>query len=227
VLDCFFWKSRGGSPDAASAATAFLSPDPGHDYQGVWVALRMVGMDTMPPTESLQRPLRLNMQGWALKRSEWQQAVQVALTSPVGMAENLPNEPSAHLEHRKRVALHCARRVLGESGGTVRRLIPHHSEVALHLMLLKVVWQELHSRQKGVPKMQSRAMRRLWDAGVYPSPADFGSLSTLWSSTHQGRTESWLRMLRHQSRRNCMLCGVQSNLRRKASEQSRQAAIAL
>ena len=67
----------------------------------------------------------------ARKRADWQQAVQTALTVP---AEMPPIDPFAHLERCKRVALHCARRVLGESGGNMRRLIPHHSDAARRLM---------------------------------------------------------------------------------------------
>jgi hypothetical protein len=91
------------------------------------------------------------MKGWALKRADWQQAVQTALTVPADMPEVLPIDPFAHLERCKRVALHCAKRVLGESGGKLWRLIPQHhdSDAVLHLMSrlkpLKVVLQELYA----------------------------------------------------------------------------------
>ena len=37
VLDCFFWKSKGGSPARMSPAVSFTSPDPRHDHKGVRV----------------------------------------------------------------------------------------------------------------------------------------------------------------------------------------------
>ena len=228
VLDCFFWTSRRGSQDTVPNAIAFPSPDPRHDHRGVRIDLQMTGIDALPPTESLWRPRRLRMKGWARKRADWQQAVQTALTVP---AEMPPIDPFAHLERCKRVALHCARRVLGESGGKMRRLIPHHSDAARRLMgrlkLLKVVRRELYARRDGVPQIPSRAMRKLWDAGVYPHPAEFGALYTLWSSSHREWTESWLRMLRHQSQRGEEeLHALRRAERSQASEQNRQAAIA-
>ena len=231
VLDCFFWTSRRGSQDTVLAAMAFPSPDPRHDHRGVRIDLQMTGIDAMPPTESLWRPLRLRMRGWARKRIDWQQEVQTALTVPVDMPDELPIDPFAHLERCKRVALHCARRVLGESGGKMRRLIPHHSDAARHLMgrlkLLKVVRRELYARRDGEPQMPSRAMRKLWDAGVYPRPAEFGALSTLWSPGHREWTENWLRMLRHQSQRGEEeLHALRRAERSQASEQDRRVAIA-
>jgi len=231
VLDGFFWKSREGDQTAVSAATAFPSPDPRHDHKGVRITLQMSGMDAMPPTESLWRPMRLKMKNWARKRSEWQTAVERALAAPVGMDEELPSDPFARLERCKRVALDCARHVLGETGGRVRRLIPHQSEAERRLMgrlkLLKVVRREIHARRDGVSKPPSRAMRKLWDAGVYPRPADFSGLSTLWSSSQAEWTEGWLRLLRLQSQQGEEeLHELRRAERSKASEQSRLAAIA-
>ena len=229
VLDCFFWKSRGGGSDAVSAAMAFPSPDPRHDHRGVRIALQMDGMTAMPPAESLWRPLRLQMQAWARKRADWQTAVEKVLMAPD--AAELPSDPFARLDRLKGVALTCAKRVLGESGGKLRRLIPHHSDAVRRLMsrlkLLKVVRRELHARRDGVPKVPSRAMRKLWDAGVYPRPAEFGALSTLWSPPHRDWTDSWLRMLRHQSQQGEEeLHALRRAERSQASEQSRQRAIA-
>jgi hypothetical protein len=128
-------------------------------------------------------------------------------------------------------ALTCAKIVLGESGGKLRRLIPHHSDEVRRLMsrlkLLKVVRRELHARRDGVQKAPSRAMRKLWDAGVYPQPADFSALATVWSPSHRGWTESWLRMLRLQSQQGeDELHALKRVERSQVSEQNRQRAIA-
>jgi hypothetical protein len=42
-------------------------------------------------------------------------------------------------------------------------------------------------------------MRRIWDSGLYPQPADFSMLWELWQPQTQKWTEDWLRMLRRQS----------------------------
>jgi hypothetical protein len=75
----------------------------------------------------------------------------------------------------------------------------------------------------------SRAMRKLWDAGVYPHPADFSTLSIPWSPSHRGWTENWLRMLRHQSQQGGEELYALQRVERaqpEALEKSRQAAIA-
>ena len=141
--------------------------------------MQMDGMAAMPPAESLWRPLRLKVHNWERKREDWKKAVEIALAAP---AAELPSDLFARLDQVKRVALACAQRGLGESGGKVRRLIPHHSEEVRRLMarlkLLRVVRRELHDRRDGVLRMPSRAMRKLWDAGVHPQPAEFSFLTT-------------------------------------------------
>ncbi len=127
----------------------------------------------MPPAESSWRPLSLKMQAWTKKRADWRTAVEKVLLAPD--AAELPSDPFVRLERLNR-----AKRVLGESGGKLQRLIPHHSDEVRRLMsrlkLLKVDRRVLHARRDGVPKVPSRAMRKLWDsrdAGVYPRPADW------------------------------------------------------
>ena len=180
----------------------------------------------MPPLESLWRPLRLKMKGWSQKRPEWQEATRQALAA----AEVAPADRFTQLEQMKQVALDCARRVLGETGGKIRSLIPHHSrqfrKLKARLTLLKVVWREIHARRNTGQQMPSRAMRSVWDGGLYPRPCNFSALSSLWSPTHQGWTEGWLRLLRQQSQ---SVEEEMHELRRtemhQATEQSRQAAI--
>ena len=178
-------------------------------------------MTAMPPAESLWRPLRLRMQAWARKRADWQTAVEKVLMAPD--AAELPSDPFARLDRLKGVALTCAKRVLGESGGKLRRLIPHHSDAVRRLMsrlkLLKVVRRELHARRDGVPKVPSRAMRKLWDAGVYPRPAEFGALShsgpPLIGSGPTAGSACYDTNL-NRERRSCTLCGGQSDPRRRS-----------
>ncbi len=85
----------------------------------------------------------------------------------------------------------------------MRRFIPHKSEEARHLLGCFKRLQELrlviHARRYGVPQIQSQVMRhgKLWDAGEYLHPADFGALFTLWSSSQREWAEKWLHMLRY------------------------------
>ena len=211
-----------------SPATAFSSPDPRHDHKGVRVVCRFQGIEPMPPLESLFRPLRLKMKGWSHKRQEWQASTTQALAA----VDEGSIDCFALLEQMKQVAVDCARKVLGEAGGKMRSLIPHHSKefrkLKERLSLLKVVRREIHARRNNWQRSPSRAMpRRAWDEGLYPQPCSFSVLSSLWAPTHQGWTESWLRSLRQQSQTT----EEEMHLLRRtelhhATEQSRQAAIA-
>ncbi len=90
------------------------------------------------------------------------------------------------LELAKQIALDCARAVLSTNGGRFSRIIMHHSKEAARLKarltLLRVVWREIHARKeydsRSVPPC--RAMRKAWDSGLYPQPADFSMLMGLW-----------------------------------------------
>ena len=199
VLDCFLWRSRTGQASLRDAE-AFLSPDPRLDHDPVRVCVSCDTIGTMPPLEALRAPVRLKMRGWGAKRSEWQEAVTRSLSMTVPEEDRF-----AELERMKRIALDCARTVLGTTGGRLLRIIPHHSKEARRLKarlnLLRVVRREIHARreQSGRLVPPSRAMRRAWDAGLYPQPAEFRTLTALWHSQNQVWTENWLRMLRRQS----------------------------
>ncbi len=101
------------------------------------------------------------------------------------------------LDHAKYIALDCALSVLGTTGGKIGRLIPHHSEAVkrlkARLTLLKVACREIQLRKElgNNPEPPSRAMRRVWDAGLYPEPAQFQMLSSLWSQQNVVWTEKW------------------------------------
>ena len=216
VLDFFLWKSRGGGPNEVPTATAFPSPDPRHDHRGVRITLPMLA--EMPPAETLWRPLRLKMQAWTRKRADWQTAVGKVLVARD--AAELPSDPFARLERLKGVALTCAKRVLGESGGKLRRLIPHHSDEARRLMsrlkLLKVVRRELHTRRDGVPKAPSRAMRTqectLDQQTLAPSPQlghpPVGGGLKAGSACYDTN--------RNRGKKSCMLCDGQSDPRSRS-----------
>ncbi len=159
VLDCFFWRSNRGGQNLMSPATAFSSPDPRHDHKGVRVVCRFPGIEPMPPLESLFRPLRLKMKGWSHKRQEWQASTTQALAA----VDEGSIDCFALLEQMKQVAVDCARKVLGEAGGKMRSLIPHHSKefrkLKERLSLLKVVRREIHARRNNGQRSPSRAMR--------------------------------------------------------------------
>ena len=202
ILDCFFWQSRTGKGTLRDAE-GFLSPDPllDHDPVRVWVACDTIG--PMPPLEALRVPERLKMREWRAKKSAWQNAVTQSLSESASGA--LGESRFSEWEKIKRAALDCARTVLGTTGGRTLRIIPHNSKEARRLKerltLLRVVRREIHARkeQHGQPSPPSKAMRRAWDAGLYPQPAEFRTLTELWHPHHQVWTEEWLRMLRRQS----------------------------
>ena len=82
---------------------------------------------------------------------------------------------------------------------------PYHSKEArqlkAHLTLLRVVRREVHARQELHSELQppSRAMRKVWDSGLYPEPDRFQKLFDMWSPQNQAWTDNWLSMLQRQS----------------------------
>jgi ribonuclease HI len=199
VLDCFFWRAKTEQLSIADAES-FRSPDPRLDHEGVVVSVSGDSIGKMPPLEALRSPIRLKMDRWSEKRTEWQDAVNKSLAL-------LATEPDCfqELERVKQIALDCARTVLGTTGGKGLRIIPHHSKEArrlkARLTLLRVVRREVHARKEQgsgfVPP--SKAMRRVWDSGLWPQPASFSVLTALWTPQNQSWTENWLRMLRRES----------------------------
>ena len=229
VLDCFFWQSR---TDKATLqdAEGFLSPDPRLDHDPVRVCVKCDTIGPMPPLEALCAPERLKMRKWRERKTAWQEAVTQSLS--MSAPEASEEDRFAELDRIKRVALDCARTLLGTTGGRRLRIIPHHSKEArqlkARLTLLRVVRREIHARkeQNGQPSSPSKAMRRAWDAGLYPQPADIRTLTALWHPQNQVWTEEWLRMLRRQS---ALTNEAWQDLRRKelaeAVEQERLSAI--
>ena len=198
VLDCFFCKSR-TSLACLKDATAFLSADPRHDHCGVRATLSVIGIGPMPPLEALCRPVRLKMTNWTSRRDEWRERVTQALQSIVPVAGD---DPFARLDCMRRVAVNCARSILGTTGGRMRASVPRHSSEFItlrsRLALLRVVRREIYQRQLAGsrPSQPSRAMKRAWDGGWYPAPATFAALSDLWAPAHAAWTDSWCRYLR-------------------------------
>jgi len=194
VLDCFFWRSL-MARDCITASEAFASPDPRMDHDGVRARMLCQGIGPMPPIEELRSPVRLKMDLWSTKRKAWQLAVSEALS-----AQTLEGDAFQRLDQAKKVAMGCARSILGERGGQLKRFVPHISEEGRkfkgRLSLLRVVKREIYSRKGQGAMPPSKAMRQAWDAGLYPQPASFQLMSDLWSTTNQVWTESWLRRLR-------------------------------
>ena len=199
VLDSFFWRSKTDQM-AIQAVESFLPPDPRLDHDMLQARVSCDTLGPMPPLEALRAPVRLRMRSWGQKKADWQEAVARSLTQSAPEAD-----PFLELERTKRIMLDCARAVLGTTGGGLSRIIPHHSKEAkrlkARLTLLRVVRREIHARREldGDSVPPSRAMRKAWDAGLYPKPADFAILRGLWQAQNQAWTAEWLRMLRRQS----------------------------
>jgi hypothetical protein len=171
------------------------------------------------------------MTGWAAKRKQWAQAVQTEILKGEGGKEE---DSFERLERFKQIALRCAETVLGVSGGKLRSLIPHHSsefiKLRTRLTLLKAVRRELLALRTGSAhsssKQPSRALRKAWDMGLYPSPAVFSSLSDPWKPTNAKFSAGWLHNLSER------IAGTTEEIRElrrvevaRALEQSRLAAV--
>jgi hypothetical protein len=154
----------------------------------------------MPALEALWAPVRLKMRKFSQKKTEYQTAVDQQLSRQDSAREL---EPFREWERVKRIALDCASAVLGTTGGKLSRIIPQRSQeerrLKARLTLLRVVRRELHASKSNQGVTPTRAMRRVWDIGMYPQPANAAALKGLWLPEHQAWTESWLRMLRQQA----------------------------
>ncbi len=116
VLDCFFWQSKAAELSITNAET-WIPPDPRLDHYLVSVRVEGTGVGPMPPLEALRAPVRLRMHRFKIKRTVWQEAVTKSLASePLAPVANSFQE----LERVQRVALDCARELLGTTGGTLR-----------------------------------------------------------------------------------------------------------
>ena len=194
VLDSFFWRSQTSQMEI-QGVEAFLPPDPRLDHDILQARVHCDTLGPMPPLEALWVPERIRMGNWSKKRAEWQQAVTRSLALVPPEADSF-----SELDRSKKIAIDCAREVLGVTGGKLSRIIPHHSKEAkrlkARLTLLRVVRREVHARkgQVGLLVPPSRAMRKVWDAGLYPQPAAFTTLRGLWQDPTW--TAEWLRMLR-------------------------------
>ena len=118
VLDSFFWRSKTGQMGLQDAA-AYLPPDPRLDHDLIRARVKCDTLGPMPPLEALRTPVRIRMRSWKEKKDDWQVAVtqSLALSPPDG-------DPFLELDRAKRVALDCAREVLGVTGGKLSRLDP-------------------------------------------------------------------------------------------------------
>ena len=197
VLDSFLCLSKTDQTGLQDVA-AYLPPDPRLDHDLVRARVKCDTLGPMPPLEALRSPVRIRMNNWKQRKDDWQVAVTRSLTLSAPEADQF-----LELDRAKGIALDCAREVLGITGGKLSRIIPHHSKEAkrlkARLTLLRVVRREIYARKELGGVGPSRAMRKAWDAGLYPQPADFATLRGLWQESNLAWTTGWLHWLRRQS----------------------------
>ena len=90
----------------------------------VQVGVTVVGgnIGPMPALKALWAPVWLKMRKYAQKAPKVEAAVVQQLSLPDSAREL---DPFLEWERVKRIALNCARAVLGTSGGRLSRIIPH------------------------------------------------------------------------------------------------------
>ena len=92
----------------------------------------------------------------------------------------------AILDRAKRVALTCARDILGVTSGRLLPSIPNLSNkerrLQGRLLLLRIVRRDIYTRQGAgqCPRAPSRAIKRAWDATLFLQLAAFSQLWDLW-----------------------------------------------
>jgi hypothetical protein len=104
---------------------SFLPPDPRLDHDLIRALVLCDTLGPMPPLDELRAPQLLCMRNWGKMRAEWHDAVSRSLTLLAPEADKV-----LELDRYKKVALDCAREVLGITGDKLSRIIPHHSKEA-------------------------------------------------------------------------------------------------
>ena len=208
VLDCFFYRSKTGQT-CLGDTTAFNAADVRLDHKGISARLNIEGISAMLPLEALMKPVRLNMRAWRSRADTWNklvsEAVQDEARRRVGIIGAEGDDCFQRLDRCKHIVLSSAETILGVTGGKMRSFIPFHSssfiQLTARLRLVKAALRDVYARQAlvDVRLVPSKAMRRVWDAGWYPHPASYATLSTLWTLQSQGWTRDWLRQLRQLS----------------------------
>jgi hypothetical protein len=174
---------------------AIEAADPRLDHRVVKATLKVEGICAMLPLEAFMRPIRLNMRSWKSKAVDWRKAVSAETAQPE------EGDCFERLDRLKAVAYNQATAILGVTGGRMRSFIPFHSSRMIQLLarlrLLKAARRDILARQGSTSIVgPSRAMRRVWDAGWHPKPANYVSISQPWDAKTQGWTREWLRELR-------------------------------
>ena len=216
VLDCFFYRSKTGQACLRDTA-AFGADDPRLNHRSVSATLSIEGnvtqgISAMLPIEALMLPVRLNMRTWRCRADAWQKAVLEAVDEEARRHEATHGAEQAEHDNCfqrfdvfKCIVHSRAKTVLGVTGGKMRSFIPFHSssfiQLTARLRLVKAALRDVYARQALVDVRlgPSKAMRRVWDAGWYPHPASYATLSTLWTPQVQSWTRDWLRQLRQLS----------------------------
>jgi hypothetical protein len=134
------------------------------------------------------------MRRWREKAEDWRKAVSAN-------SGQLEGDCFEQLDRVKVVAYEQAKAILGVTGGRMRSFIPFHStrfvRLQTRLRLLRAARRDIYARQGREASVgPSRAMKRVWDAGWHPQPAEYDNISQPWCSQNQGWTREWLRELR-------------------------------
>jgi hypothetical protein len=126
---------------------SFLPADPRLDHDCLRARVKCDTMCPMPPLQALGTSVRILMNNWSHRKDDWQVSVILSLNLSAPQAD-----PFLELDQAKRIALDCARKVLGISGGGLSLIIQHHSKEAKQLKafltLLRVVRREIHARKE-------------------------------------------------------------------------------
>ena len=151
------------------------------------------------------KPVRLNMRAWRCRADVWNklvsEAVQDEARRRAGIIGAEGDDCFQRLDRCKHIVLSSAETILGVIGGKMRSFIPFHSssfiQATARLQLVKAALLCVHARQAlvDVGLFPSKAMLRVWDAGWYPHPGSYATLSTLWTPQSQGWIRDWLRQL--------------------------------
>ena len=234
VLDCFLTKQKHATNPCFSNPVTLCPFDPRHDHVAVQIKLFDERVGPMPSLEAMRRPRRLRLNRFQGEvKLTWQRQVREALVDiPQVDSDAGPSSAFLRLEAMQQTAIRTAEALLGVTGGAVRPQIRLHSEqirrLLARLRLLKVIRRELHDRkQSGLAQEPSRAMRKAWDAGLFPSPGAFGCLHSLWSSA---ATRAWAEAAVDLVRTKTQACLEEMQRLRRTeldseSERRRQAAI--
>ena len=171
--------------------------DPRLDHWAVSVQLVDSRINPMPALEDLRRPVRLKMSNWPTRRDQWKSALESCL-------QQLGSRPAegnifTYLDSMKWLMLTTAGQILGTTGGKIRAIIPFNTPKYIclcnRLRFLQAACRDIATRLTQPSLPASRAMRKAWDARIFPLN------STPQVSIHSlsmSNLQDWIRILREQ-----------------------------